>query len=413
MPWTRIIAAAVIVVTAAAGAAALAGEGWSAADQARLRSLALSSLPPLPDDSSNRYAGDPAAAALGKALFFDTRLSSNGKVACATCHDPAKHFQDGLALAKGVGETGRRAMPIAGTAYSPWLFWDGRKDSLWSQALGPLESPVEHGGDRTQYARLIVEQYADAYRGVFGSLPDLAGVPEHAAPKGTAPVVAAWEAMPDAGREAVNVVFANIGKAIAAYERGIGFTESRFDAYAAAVAAGTATGDILSADEVAGLRLFLGKGNCVTCHNGPLLTDGYFHNTGVVAAAGKPPDQGRAPAMAQARDDPFSCTGRYSDARPADCGELRFMVTDDPAMLRAFKTPSLRSVAERGPYMDAGQLVSLAAVIDHYTKAPAAPFGKSELKPVRFTATEKAQLEAFLRALSSEVAVRPIPILAR
>src|SRR5690606_15553813 len=107
-------------------------------------SLSIKSLPPLPPDPSNRYGDDPRAAALGHQLFFDTRLSANGKVSCATCHDPGRDFQDGLPLAVGVGTNTRRTMPIAGTAYSPWMFWDGRKDSQWSQALGPLESPVEH-----------------------------------------------------------------------------------------------------------------------------------------------------------------------------------------------------------------------------------------------------------------------------
>jgi hypothetical protein len=120
---------------------------WSAEETALITALSLSQLPELPPDPSNRVADDPAAAALGEQLFADTRLSSNGEVSCASCHLPERQFQDDLALAKGVGVTTRRTMPIAGTAYSPWLFWDGRKDSQWSQALGPLESAVEHGGD--------------------------------------------------------------------------------------------------------------------------------------------------------------------------------------------------------------------------------------------------------------------------
>src|SRR5690242_9320383 len=108
---------------------------------AELKDLWLASLEPLPADPGNRWADDPSAAKLGERLFFDTRLSSNGEVACASCHDPRKDFQDDLPLARGVGTTARRTMPIAATAYSPFLFWDGRKDSQWAQALGPLESP--------------------------------------------------------------------------------------------------------------------------------------------------------------------------------------------------------------------------------------------------------------------------------
>src|SRR5690349_2015537 len=103
--------------------------------------LSLASLEPAPADPTNRFAGSSDAAKLGERLFFDKRLSSNGEVSCATCHDPRREFQDGTPLAKGVGTTDRRTMPIAGTAHSPFLFWDGRKDSQWAQALGPLESP--------------------------------------------------------------------------------------------------------------------------------------------------------------------------------------------------------------------------------------------------------------------------------
>ena len=122
--------------------------------------MSLAALEPLPRDPTNRVADDPRAADLGRRLFFDTRLSSNGRVACSTCHQPDRAFQDGIALAAGVGTTARRTMPIAGMARSPFLFWDGRKDSLWAQALGPLESPVEHGGTRAQYAHVV----ADALR---------------------------------------------------------------------------------------------------------------------------------------------------------------------------------------------------------------------------------------------------------
>jgi cytochrome c peroxidase len=107
--------------------------------------MSLAALEPLPSDPTNRVADDPRAAAPGERLLFDTRLSSNGLVACGPCHRPEHGFQDGMALAVGVGTTARRTMPIAGAARSPILFWDGRRDPLWAQALGPLESAVEHG----------------------------------------------------------------------------------------------------------------------------------------------------------------------------------------------------------------------------------------------------------------------------
>src|SRR6185503_8917417 len=121
--------------------------------------------------------------------------------------------------ATGVGTTARRTMPIAGMARSPFLFWDGRKDSLWAQALGPLESPVEHGGSRAQYAHVVANSYAREYEEIFGRLPDLSSVPRSAAPVAARDASAAWSALSSAQRDDVTRVFVNIGKAIAAYER--------------------------------------------------------------------------------------------------------------------------------------------------------------------------------------------------
>ena len=377
---------------------------WSQAERETLRSMSLASLGPVPADPSNRYADDVAAAQLGHRLFFDARLSSNGEVSCASCHVPARDFQDGKPLANGVGTTSRRTMPVAGTAYSPWQFWDGRSDSQWSQALGPLESAVEHGGDRTQYAHLVASEYRQAYEAIFGRLPDLTRAPAHAGPVADSARAAAWARVSASGRDDISRVYANIGKAIAAYERQITFTPSRFDRYVDAELGGRthASADAFSRDEESGLRLFIGKANCVTCHTGALLTDNHFHNTGVaVSTSVLAPDSGRTTGARQAVTGEFNCTSRYSDAKAEDCEELRFAVTEGHELVRAFKTPSLRGVAGRAPYMHAGQIATLADVVAHYDRAPAAPFGHSELKPLRLTPDERRQLEAFLRTLSS------------
>jgi cytochrome c peroxidase len=375
---------------------------WSEDEVATLRSLWIGSLPPLAADPSNRYGDDPAAAALGEKIFFDVRFSSNGQVACATCHLPQLGFQDGKRLSAGVGVTNRRAMPIAGTAYSPWLFWDGRKDSQWAQALGPLESPVEHGGNRTQYAHLIEQHYKAEYEAIFGSLPDLSTLPASAGPVEDAAARAAWEAMSAEDRENMTGVYANLGKAIAAYERRIMPTPSRFDAYVEAVLNGDteAMEATLSPDEMAGLRLFIGEANCLQCHNGPLFTDNHFHNTGVPAAPDLPEDTGRALGAQQVLADEFNCLGPYSDAGPDDCSELRFMVAEGHELERQFKAPSLRNVAERAPYMHAGQFTSLEEVLAHYNQAPEAPAGHSELERLDLSEQELSQLVAFLHTLS-------------
>jgi cytochrome c peroxidase len=163
----------------------------------------------------------------------------------------------------------------------------------------------------------------------------------------------------------------------------------------------------LSLDEKAGLKLFIGKAGCTKCHNGPLFTNNDFHNTGVPAAAGLPEDQGRKQGAQQVRADEFNCTGPFSDAGENDCAELKFMLADGEELLRQFKPPSLRNVAERPPYMHAGQFNTLEEVLEHYNTAPPAPTGHSEMEPLKLSQEEIAQLIAFLKALSGSLSTAP------
>ena len=361
-------------------------DGWSAAQLDELRSLSLMALEPVPADPTNRVADDPHAAQLGERLFFDTRLSSDGKVACGTCHRPELGFQDGTPLGRGVGVTAKRTMPLAAMSRSPFLFWDGRKDSLWAQALGPLESAVEHGGTRAQYARVIGEHYRADYEKVFGTLPDSLATPD-----------------------AITRVFVNVGKAIAAYERRFEFGAARFDRYVDAVARRRNGDGILTNDEVSGLKLFVGRANCTQCHNGPLFTNNEFHNTGVPRRPELPFDDGRLTGAAAVLKDEFNCRSRWSDA-PNSCAELDYIATNDRVLERAYKVPSLRNVAGRAPYMNAGQFATLRDVLDHYNRAPAAPAGHTELKPLRLHPRELRQLEAFLRALTGPIVVNGVAL---
>jgi cytochrome c peroxidase len=376
---------------------------WTKSELAIINDLWIGNLGPLPADPSNHVADDPRAARLGHKIFFDTRFSINGKVSCSTCHKPELGFQDNLPRGVGVGTMNRRTMPIAGTAYSPWLFWDGRKDSQWAQALGPMESAIEHGGNRTMYAHLIERFYRAEYQMVFGGLPDLSDpgrFPQSAGPVEDVAARAAWDAMSEEDRAVVTRVYANIGKAIAAYERQIKPGPSRFDFYAEAVVKGHRPGGALSAEEEAGLGLFIGKADCIKCHNGALFTNNDFHNTGVPSVPGLPEDLGRAQGARGVLQDEFNCQSASSDAGPGDCGELEFLKAEGPELIRAYKPPSLRNVAERPPYMHAGQFDSLKAVLRHYNTAPAAPSGHTELNALHLSGLELAQLESFLRALS-------------
>ncbi|MDX1617122.1 MAG: cytochrome-c peroxidase, partial [Candidatus Promineifilaceae bacterium] len=170
---------------------------WTEAEIRAIRSLWLDNLSELPPDPSNDVADDRQAAVLGQRLFFDPRFSANGAIACASCHQPDRYFTDGLAQAEALGRTDRGTPTIVGTAYSPWFYWDGRRDSQWAQALTPLEAAEEHGGTRVQFARFVADNpgYRSDYEALFGSLPDLSDdvrFPEIASPKGAPAARAAW-----------------------------------------------------------------------------------------------------------------------------------------------------------------------------------------------------------------------------
>ena len=384
---------------------------WNEEEAAKLRTLWIESLPPLPADPSNKYADDPRAATFGQKLFFDTRFSSNGEVACATCHLPDNLFQDGVPLSHGVGITDRRAMTVIGTAYSPWFFWDGRKDSQWAQALGPMENPVEHGSNRTYYAHLIDQYYRAEYESIFGTMPEVSHLPVLTGSVQSPEVIAAWEAMTAEDRENVTWIYVNMGKSIAAYERHLIPGAARFDQYVEAILSNDlrTAKTILTSEEIAGLRLFISKANCTDCHNGPLFTNNDFHNTGVPAVSDLPGDTGRTKGAQLVLADEFNCLSIYSDAGPDDCAELRYMVSEGHQLERQFKPPSLRNVAERGPYMHAGQFATLDQVLQHYNTAPptAADHNHSELEPLNLTQEEIAQIIAFLKTLDSPINADP------
>lgn len=356
------------------------GDEWTDAEVAVLESLWIGSLPGLPPDPTNAVADDPRAAAFGHELFFTTSLSPSGAIACATCHRPELRFTDGMRKGRGVGESNRNTRSVVGSAYSPWQYWDGRRDSLWAQALSPLEDPAEHGGSREQVAGAVASntRFRMQYEDIFGPLPDLG-----------------------AARN-VDQVFSNVGKALAAYERLLLPGPARFDDYVEAVLAGDTERqvELFSDAERAGLRLFIGRAQCTQCHNGPLLTNNEFHNTGLLSSPGEVPDKGRAAGVREVLADPFNCRGAFSDADEPSCAELEF-ARSGAEVLGAFRTPSLRNLDNTQPFMHKGQMYTLAEVLDHYNDAPLAMIGHNEAKPLGLGERELEQLEAFLHTLAA------------
>ncbi len=357
---------------------------WTESEIIVLKSLWLESLPDLPPDPSNAVADNPAAAEFGRQLFFDTRLSANGGIACATCHQQERRFTDGLQKAQAIGTTLRHTPSIVGTAYSPWQFWDGRRDSQWSQALAPLEDANEHATDRAQVVNLIADDpaYRSSYESLFGALPELSG----------------------ADAAVLNTVFANVGKTIAAFERTVMPTASRFDEYVQAVVDDDVDRQtqLFSDDELLGLRLFIGEANCTQCHNGPLLTNHEFHNTGVISFPGDIPDTARVAGVKEVMASEFNCRSIYSDDPERSCAELDFVRTG-VELIGAFKTPSLRNLQDTAPFMHKGQLATLADVLEHYNEAPDAMIGHNEAEPLGLNKSELQQVEAFLNTLAAPV----------
>ncbi len=367
-------------------------DSWSEPERRILASIQLQKLPEPPPDPSNKYQLDPAAVQLGKRLFFDPRLSANGAVSCASCHDPKQQYQDGRTLGQAIGMAKRRTMALGDWAYDPFQTWDGRKDSQWAQALSPLEDPSAHGLTRVGMLHLISAHYKVDYEKIFGPLPKTEGLPPQAGPLGNTDEQEAWQSLPKQTRFEISRSFANIGKAIAAWERTLRHEPGRVDRYIEALLMNQQENlRVLNAAEKNGLRIFIGKAQCITCHNGPLLSDYSFHNTGVPVATVQEVAAGRGNALSALLQDPFNCLGPFSDAKPEQCGELRFLANDNPAWLGAFKTPGLRGVAQRPPYMHAGQFATL---------------GHNEHDPMTLTPSEITDLLAFLHALDSKIVER-------
>ena len=379
--------------------------------------LALSPLPPMPADPTNAVADDPDAAWLGRWLYFDARLSSTGEYSCATCHDPTMGFGDGLRFSEAAGITDRHAPSILNTAWNTWFFWDGRADTHWAQALGPLENDKEQATSRLALVHLVTEDDSlrQGYEAVFGGLPDFSDperFPADAKPLPNKPTderQVAWAAMSAEDQHEVNVVFSNLGKAIAAYERQLVQENAPFDTYVE----GRRTGDAqklaaISEEAVAGLELYLGEGNCHFCHSGPSFSNHEFHNIGLATDPGQRLDDlGRYEGIPKLLDDPFNGVGEYSDDPGSSEVKLGYLALGDE-QLGQFKVPSLRNVALSPPYMKAGQFATLEEVVHFYNELPEDPmFGHREdlMVELDWGDEEVAQMVAFLESLTGE----PLP----
>jgi len=386
---------------------------FSAGEKAMIARLSPLEAPP--PDETNAVVDDARAAHLGQFLFFDTRLSANNEISCASCHQPTHGFSAPTRVGHGLGKTPRHVPSLLNTAYHPWFDWDGRADSIWAQAFGPLESPQEMGFSRAQLAHLMADdaELRGAYETIFGALPDLsdaARFPRIARPipdAPDAPANRAWEKMHPEDQETINRIATNTTKAIAAYVTQLIQGDAPFDRFAAQLGAsgGTPREDApLSPQAQRGLRLFLGKAGCARCHVGPTFSDDSFHNLGLGTRGWlEPANPGRYRGVAQVKGNIFNAAGIYSDARQGKKSRWIHYLHPSAEDRGQFKTPTLRNIALSPPYMHGGHFSTLKEVVRFYSRLDEqVQIGHREdmLLPLGLSETEEDEVVAFLESLT-------------
>jgi cytochrome c peroxidase len=359
-----------------------------------LHDMAMPGAPPA--DPTNAHADDAAAATLGEQLFTDTSLSPTNTVSCATCHDPAKSYADGKPQAVGVAAGDRNAPSLLLAGYAPWQFWDGRADSQWMQATGPIENAKEFNSSRLFIAHAMNDRYNASYTAIFGALPDMSNATQF--PASGKPGDASWSAMASADQAAVTTIFSNVAKSIEAFERTLRVKPNALDAYIGGNLSA------LSDPQKQGLNAFFVNG-CVQCHWGPRLTDDAFHATRFpTGRQDHAADRGRIDGIPLLLASEFLETGPNSDSK-TDTHELATLVAGSK-MLGAFKTPPLRGVADTAPYGHGGTFPTLLTVTQNYGQGGVALTDSSSIGTLepwlpKFDPMNQQELPTFLSVLTA------------
>lgn len=337
----------------------------------------LAPLPPVPEPPDNKTT--KAKVELGKLLFFDPKITGDASISCGDCHDPKQGWGLAEPISRGYPGTvhWRNSQTVVNSGFLGKLFWQGDAGSLELQAEAANTGAVAgNGANDVMEARLRqTPEYVKRFREAFGT-----DRPE---------INDAWYA-------------------IAAFEREmLTQKDNPLDRYL--------KGDksALSAKAVKGKQLFEGKGNCLSCHNGPMLTDQKFHNLGV-------------PRPLEFEESGLNQITYRWEIYQKGIHEQRYREwKDDPGLYHStgraqdagkFRTAPLRYIKHTAPYMHAGQFFTLEEVIDFYDKGGGEnEFTKrygnkpKELKLLKLTEDEKAALIAFLEELSGEEIKMAVP----
>jgi len=388
--------AAALAIGAAAPAPSGAQSPLALSEAERALVLAQGPWPPAPtNDPSNRFSGSAEAVALGRALFFDPRLSRNERISCASCHDPARGFADGRARAIGLAEHDRNSQGLLNVGLQRWFGWDGGADSLWAASLRPLLAAHEMGSDAARVAGVI-------RRDPNLSAPFARMRRDRPGP-GSAPAAGT-------GASADEAVMVDAAKAIAAFLQTLVSPRTAFDEFRDALArSDEAAAARYPTSARRGLTLFVGRGNCVVCHFGPGFSNGEFHDVGMpfLVAPGRV-DPGRHTGIQRVLADRYNLLGPFNDqtgrqAPGADAVALKTRtVTPAHRNFGEWRTPSLRGLSATAPYMHDGRLKTLEDVVGHYDRLDVDRLhadGEALLKPLRLTEGQRSDLLNFLRSL--------------
>lgn len=369
-----------------------------------------------PTESTNAVADDPRAVQMGHFLFFDERLSANGEVSCATCHQPDHGFADPDPVSSTeLGTTGRHSPTLLNVAYKLWYFWDGRTDSLWSQATQPMEAFNEMGYTRLQLAHLVAQddELRQAYEDIFGALPDLSDTsrfPEKGRPVPGEPsheFHQAWESMTEADQKTINRIFTNVAKTISAYELQLVSLDSPFDTFVEGLREeDEAKQQAISPSAQRGLKLFLNEAQCSACHHNELLSAHTFHNLGLAKADWiDEPDLGRYSGVEALINDPFNALGEYSDDRSGGAAVRTSGARQTDEQKGQFRVAMLRNIALTPPYMHAGQFETLEDVVSFYSELdqePSVGTRDREFNVIGLSDDKIADLVAFMESLTGK-----------
>jgi len=332
-------------------------------------------------DLSNRVSGSKAAIELGRLLFFDERLSINGKISCATCHDPKLGWTDGKARAGGLERLHRNTQSLFNVSGNRWFGWDGRNDSLWAHSIGPILDEKEMGATPENVAAIIQHDpnLKQQYKQVFGISPE--------------------------NRKPLDLVV-DAAKSMAAFQETISTGKTSFDLFRDALARRDFhTAGNYPASAQRGAALFVGRGKCNLCHIGARFTNDEFDDAGVPYFTGPGQvDRGRFEGIRKLQSSAFNKLGSHNDSPEQVSGWATEQVAQTHRTFGQFKVPSLRQLSQTAPYMHDGSLESLTDVVDHYSNlnldrihSDATPV----LAPLKLTEQERTDLVEFLKSLST------------